>query len=81
MVLCGCATKPATWARVDGASLNPVQLQADRTGCAGEAEKANMAAGNNAAEMTNIFGYSGPMQSVYDGCMAQHGYLKTSGDR
>jgi hypothetical protein len=71
----GCATQQATFYRPDGHPIDQNQLALDRAACNGEAMKANMAAGNNAAELTNVFGYSAEMQTVFNGCMANRGYL------
>jgi hypothetical protein len=42
--------------------------------CNGRAAAANASAGNNAAILPQIFGMSGNMRAVYDGCMAEYGY-------
>ena len=74
-VLCGCAGQPRAWTKADGTTPASADLQLAMTACRGEATRANMAAGENAAIATGLLGNSGEMQTVFDGCMAQHGYL------
>jgi hypothetical protein len=71
--LAGCATLPSAWTRADGRPVDAAQLQLDRSVCNGEMQKANLAAGDSAAE----FYLSSAEVDVYTGCMAQHGYLAT----
>lgn len=73
--LAGCAKPATTWTRLDGQSINSTQLQADQIICKGDAQKANLTAGDNAAIHPDTFGYSEGMIDVYNGCMAQHGYM------
>jgi hypothetical protein len=72
----GCTTSlPQGWTRVDGRPANATQLEVDKTVCRGEMDKANLSAGRRAVEYPEVFGYSEGMMSVYNGCMAQHGYM------
>jgi hypothetical protein len=54
--------------------FEPAQFEADQTICKGEVSKADIGAGENRV----ILGMSRDMQAVYNGCMAQHGYMAAS---
>jgi hypothetical protein len=66
LLLAGCATAPATWIMADGRSSTPEQFALDQAACRGEMEK-------------SLFTYQeklNPLDAVYAGCMASHGYLQ-----
>lgn len=70
-----CSTAGHAWKRMDGLPIDAEKVSAARLICRGEADKANMAAGQNAAIAPDAFGWSQGMMNVYNGCMAAQGYL------
>jgi hypothetical protein len=68
-------TLPQRWSRVDGQPVDAAQLEVDKNVCRGEMDEANAALGNNARLNPEIWGYTEGMISVYNGCMAQNGYM------
>lgn len=79
--LAGCATqKPASWRRVDGAPINPQQAAVDQTFCRGEMQKSNLSATMEDDLRLGVRGFFNPrddaLRNVYDGCMAQRGYIR-----
>lgn len=73
LLLSACAQTEPIYQRVGGAAS---QFDLDKAACRGEAEKANMSIGEDRALLTGVFGMSRQMRTVYDGCMAAHGYLR-----
>lgn len=72
---CTSATMPTAWIRPDGRAIDAAQLEADKTICRGEMEQAERI--TNARALTPIYlpGQESPSLKVYNGCMAQHGYV------
>jgi len=73
--LTACAHTPQLWTRADGKDITQNQLMADQAACRGDTERANLSAGDNAQIGSRMFGYSGSLETVYEGCMASRGYL------
>lgn len=74
LIVGACATTPEpTWLRIDGKPVSDLQFEADRTACRGETAKAG-----TAQREAKIYlpGEENPMDTVYSGCMAQHGYVQ-----
>jgi PBP1b-binding outer membrane lipoprotein LpoB len=66
LVLGGCATTTAqseNWTRADGQPISPQQLALDKTACDGMVQKAP------------VSGLSGPPSRIYNGCMAERGWV------
>lgn len=72
LVLCGSAT--AQQQQQQQQRKQRVSYDQAQRICNGRAAAANASAGNNAAILPGIFGMSGNMRAVYDGCMAEYGY-------
>lgn len=76
----GCASSGISgWSRIDGRAEDPQQLAADQTVCRGEMDKAGLSSNR---EPRFTIGQSGivserraAMTSVFEGCMAQRGYV------
>lgn len=75
LLLTGCATPSPAWMRADGQPIYPQQFALDRAACTGEVQKTNLAAGRNTVYNPDVFGYTGPLLAVFNGCMADRGYL------
>ena len=75
IALGSCAHPPSAWRQADGQAPSTTKLQLDEAACRGEASKANLSAGREAALSPDLLGWSGGMIEVYKGCMAAHGYL------
>lgn len=71
-VLAGCATAPPMWLRTDGATVPPLQFEADQTACRGEVQKSRMASTGQLGLISRIQA----TDDVYAGCMAQKGYVQ-----
>lgn len=70
-----CTSAGHAWKRIDNAPISAQKAEADRAACRGEAVKANLSAGQEAALAPETFGFSRAMMAVYVGCMADRGYL------
>jgi hypothetical protein len=73
VAVAGCASLPKGWTRPDGAPITPAQLQLDDTICRGETEKA-ATQGRSRSTINDPFP-SDQARGIYEGCMAQRGYL------
>lgn len=76
-VLAACAAVPKAWMRADGRPIDSRQMQIDDTVCRGETAKADQQGGsqNNLTNLDSPFGPDRQHLQVYDGCMAEKGYL------
>lgn len=71
----GCTEAGHAWKRIDGLAVDNSKVEVARLICKGEANNANLTAGQSAAINPEVFGYSEQMRTVYTGCMAAHGYV------
>jgi hypothetical protein len=74
VAVAACGSLPKAWTRPDGAPITPAQLQMDDTICRGEVEKA-AAQGGQRGTLDLPTGPDRQDTKIYEGCMAQHGYL------
>jgi hypothetical protein len=76
-VLClaaaGCAPLPQNFIPMDGRAFDEKQLSSDQAICQDEIKR-NLAADNQ----TTIWGPTEDAITVYNGCMAEHGYKRGS---
>jgi len=70
ITLGGCSTQPREFVPIDGRAITPEQFQVDRLICQGEMQKANLASTAEAG-----IGRGRAVVQVFDGCMAQRGYM------
>jgi hypothetical protein len=76
LLLTGCGTAPAQWAKVDGTPLQQVQFQLDQTDCQGELQKASLSSSTNEGEKGLPYNTRNQaMTDAYAGCMAGKGYV------
>lgn len=76
----GCASSGIRgWSRIDGRPEDPQQLAADQTICRGEMNKAKLSSNLEPGFTIGMRGLVSErgeaMLSVYEGCMAQRGYV------
>jgi len=76
MLISACAFPAQLWRRIDGGAAVSAQLSADELVCKGEAHKANASAGKAGVDFADQLGYSDDMMAVFNGCMAQRGYVQ-----
>jgi hypothetical protein len=79
LAVAGCAAEPNAWTRPDGQSVNPTQLQLDKTACEGEVEKAAVQ-GQARSTVGMPLGMDTQDMRIFTGCMASRGYLAAQGN-
>jgi hypothetical protein len=79
LCLAGCAhQQPQSWTRPDGTTPSSGDLQLAMTACRGEVQKAAVQ-GQAISTVNNPLGMDRQDRQIYEGCMAQHGYLAARG--
>lgn len=72
--LAGCASAPRAWVKADGATPTSGDLQAAVAICKGQVATA-ASQGGGYSTMGGLLGPDRTDRQIYEGCMAQHGYL------
>jgi hypothetical protein len=63
------------WTRPDGRAVDATQLQADKTICQGKMEEAERIIHAQGLMPIPLPGQESASVNVYNGCMAEHGYV------
>lgn len=78
LFLAGCASSPKQemgWQKIDGTAPSQQQFEADLTVCQGETQRATLAA-HPTDSIPAAFERGRARGQVFNGCMAQRGYLQ-----
>jgi hypothetical protein len=74
LLLSGCAHDPQSWMRPDGTTPTSADLQLAITACKGEVQKTAVQ-GQAVSTINSPLGMDRQDRQIYEGCMAQKGYL------
>lgn len=75
LMLTACASVPQAWHKADGTSQNVNQLALDQATCQGEMKRANLNRTLKPLIETIVSPPEQELVGVYNGCMAQRGWL------